>query len=399
MINPARPTRVASVLAGRRRLMPPRWRAAAAVVSVLGAGGTAAALILLLAVAAIVAGAPTQATAQATGIPAVVLAAYLNAEQMAPTVAPGCEVRWPVIAGIWRVESVHGTYGGRTVTPAGDVTPPLYGATLDGSTPGTAIIPDTDDGKLDADPVWDRAVGPAQFLPSSWQALGRDGNTDGVADPQNVYDAAVGTVAHLCVWSPGNYQHRDELEAAIYRYNNDPAYVATVLGWIDYYTAYTLLDGDVVASGLYAFPLPHNAVTVEQIRATHHDYPAWDAAVPEGTPVYAAHPGQVTALSAPCGNPATCRCGYGIHIEGHDQHRYTYCHGSAIPHGITPGVEVAAGQLILLTGNTGNSTGPHLHFQIRSPAGDLLCPQPLLEAWWNGTALIPVAAPTAGCTH
>ena len=67
----------------------------------------------------------------------------------------------PIIAGIWKVESGHATYGGRNINKDGDVTPPLFGVTLDGSTPDTAIITDTDEGTLDGDSVWDRAVGPA----------------------------------------------------------------------------------------------------------------------------------------------------------------------------------------------------------------------------------------------
>ncbi len=382
----------AAVWLGRWR----RWRLVVAVVSTIGVGWSALLLFLLVVIASVMAPAPTQATAHAAGIPPVVLAAYVNAERESPTVAEGCEVAWPIIAGIWRVESIHATYGGRTVTDSGVVTPPLYGVTLDGSTPGTQIIADTDNGELDADASWDRAVGPAQFLPSSWRALGQDGNGDGTADPQNVYDAALATVAHLCVWAPGDYTHRPDLERALLRYNNHQEYVDTVIGWIEFYAAFAVTDGDVTADGQYAFPLPRNSVTVDQIRRSHHDYPAWDAGIPEGTPIYAAHPGTVTGLSVPC---ATCRCGYGVHIEGADRHRYTYCHGVSIPDGIATGTTVVAGQLIMLSGNTGNSTGPHLHFQIRNPAGDLVCPQPLLEAWWNGIGLSPIAAPTSGCTH
>jgi murein DD-endopeptidase MepM/ murein hydrolase activator NlpD len=351
-------------------------------------------LVLALGVAAVVAGGPAAAAGGALGIPPVVFSAYVAAESNAPSIAEGCVVDWPIIAGIWKVESNHATYRGRTVTPDGVVTPPLYGITLDGSTPGTARIPDTDGGVLDGDPTWDRAVGPAQFLPGSWRALGQDGNADGTKDPQNVFDAALATVAHLCLTAPGDYTNPDDLAGALLRYNNSAVYVTTVTGWIDYYRSFRFTQGAVTADGLYAFPLPVDTVTLAQIRRTHHDYPATDLTVPEGTPVYAAHPGTVTNLYTPC---PTCKCGFGVTITGHDNHRYTYCHGTQTF--TQAGDDVTAGQLIMASGNTGNSEAPHLHLQIRNPDGALICPQPLLEAWWNGIALSPIAAPTSGCTH
>jgi murein DD-endopeptidase MepM/ murein hydrolase activator NlpD len=354
-------------------------------------------LIIVLGAAALTARAPAAAAGGALGIPPTVFSAYLAAEVNAPSIADGCVVDWPVIAGIWKVESGHATHGGRTVTPAGDVTPPLYGPTLDGSLPGTAIITDTDAGVLDGDPTWDRAVGPAQFLPGSWRAYGQDGNRDGTADPQNVYDAALATVAHLCLTAPGDYTNPPDLARALRRYNNSTQYVATVAGWIDYYRAFRFTQADVTADGLYAFPLPHDTVTIAQIRRSHHDYPASDLAVPEDTAVYAAHPGTVTAISTPCADTQRCRCGWGVHIAGRDGHTYTYCHGTQVA--VQPGDQVAAGQLIMASGNTGNSDAPHLHFQIRNPDGALVCPQPALEAWWNGVALSPITAPLTGCTH
>jgi len=354
-------------------------------------------LVITLGVAAVVAGGPAAAAGGALGIPPVVFSAYVAAETNAPNVAPGCEVGWPIIAGIWKVESDHATYRGRTVTPDGVVTPPLYGITLDGSTPGTARIPDTDGGVLDDDPTWDRAVGPAQFLPRSWRALGQDGNADGTKDPQNVFDAALATVAHLCLTAPGDYTNPDDLTVALLRYNNSTEYVERVTGWIEYYRSFRFTQGVVTADGVYAFPLPVDAVTLAQIRRTHHDYPASDLTVPEGTPIYAAHPGTVTRVSTPCADAEQCRCGWGVQIAGADRHTYTYCHGSQTF--VEAGADVTAGELIMASGNTGNSDAPHLHFQIRNPDGTLLCPQPLLEAWWNGIGLSPIAAPTTGCTH
>ena len=379
--------RVAVEVAGQRRHAAQPERSGGStlrrVLLVVGIAGAPAALILLvtvLGVAAIVGGSPASAASGALGISPVVFSAYLAAEANAPRITEDCRVDWPVVAGIWKVESNHATYRGRTVTPNGDVTPPLYGVTLDGTIPGTAQIPDTDRGVLDGDPAWDRAVGPAQFLPGSWRAYGQDGNGDGTKDPQNVFDAALATVAHLCLTAPGDYTTPTGLATALLRYNNSAEYVEKVTGWITYYRSFRFPQGAVTADGLYAFPLPTDTVTVTQIRRPHHDYPAADLPVPEGTPVYAAHPGTVTALTRPCDNPDRCRCGWRVHVAGADGHTYTYCHGSSIATGLSPGASVAAGQLIMLSGNSGNSDAPHLHFQIRNPDGALLCPQPLLEA-------------------
>ncbi len=373
-------------------------RRAWVVIGAVGFVGATLLLALLLAVAAVFGGGAS-AAAGALGIPPVVFSAYLSAVAQAPTITRDCEVDWPIIAGIWRVESHHGTLGGRTVGPDGTVTPPLYGITLDGSVAGTAIIADTDRGVLDADPTWDRAVGPAQFLPGSWRAYGRDDNRDGQADPHNVFDAALSTVAYLCLRTPGDYTNPEDLARALRGYNNSTQYVETVTSWIDYYRAFDFSQGLITADGLYAFPLPVGSVTNDQIRRTHHDYPASDLNVPEGTPVYAAHPGTATATSAPCTDTDRCRCGWGVRVAGDDGHTYTYCHGSRLANRIQPGVTVSAGELIMTSGNTGNSAAPHLHFQIRNPQGDLICPQGPLQAWWNGVALSPAGAPDTGCTH
>lgn len=386
--------RLAAHLAQRETKRPRRRRVG--VLAVIAGAGALLAWIMLMGVAAVSARTPAAAGAEAAGIPPVVFAAYLAAVTNAHAIDGGCVVDWPVVAGIWKVESAHATYGGATITPGGDVTPPIYGPTLDGTTLGTQIISDTDRGVLDGDTHWDRAVGPAQLLPASWRSYGQDANGDTIADPHNVFDAALATVAYLCLRTPGDYHQPDDLARAIRGYNHSDEYVAAVVGGVAYYRAFAHTAGTITADGQYAFPLPTASVTLAQIRATHHDYPASDLAVPEGTPVYAAHPGTVTNLYTPCPD---CTCGWGLTITGLDDHRYTYCHGQALAPHLETGATVAAGEIVMASGNTGNSTGPHLHLQIRNPQGDLICPQPLLEAWSTGLALTPNTAPTAGCTH
>jgi membrane-bound lytic murein transglycosylase B len=156
----------------------------------------------------------------------VVLDAYVKAADVLAAEAPGCRIRWQILAAVGRTESTHGTEGGARVLGSGAVTRPIIGIPLDG-TNGTMAIPDTDGGALDRDPVWDRAVGPMQFIPASWRAYGRDGNLDGVADPQNVYDAALAAAGYLCRVQP--LEGNDALRRAFLLYNNSGVYADVVL--------------------------------------------------------------------------------------------------------------------------------------------------------------------------
>lgn len=323
---------------------------------------------------------------QSLGIPAPILAAYLHAAGRAPEVAAGCALPWNVLAAVGKVESGHAA--GRAISPAGDVGPGVFGPTLDGSVPGTRVVPDTDRGRLDLDAVWDRAVGPMQFLPSTWGRAGLDGNGDGVADPQNVHDSALGAAAFLCRAGEGDLFDGERLARALLAYNPSDAYVSQVRGWVDFYAAFTVSGGTVGAEGLYALPVARDLVTLPMLRRAHHDYPAWDLPLPEGTPVFAVHGGTAAVLE---GDP---ECGSGVTVAGNDGFRYAYCHGSAVL--VSQGARVAAGEAVMLSGNTGRSTGPHLHLGIAGPRGSI-CPQPLLQAWWEGFPLSPALEAVTAC--
>jgi hypothetical protein len=156
-------------------------------------------------------------------VPDVLLSAYRRAVAGAP---PGCHLPVSLLAAIGQVES--GSLAGRSIDAAHRAVPPVLGPVLDGV--GTAAIPDTDRGRLDGNLRWDRAVGPMQFIPSTWAAFGVDGDGDGRADPQDVYDAAASAAGYLCA------QGRDlalasGLQSAILSYNHSTAYLATVLAW------------------------------------------------------------------------------------------------------------------------------------------------------------------------
>jgi membrane-bound lytic murein transglycosylase B len=174
--------------------------------------------------------ATASATVGTTDIPRLVLAAYRQAAATMARRAPNCRVDWTAVAGIGKVESNHARYRGAQFTLNGDVYPRILGIPLDGTR--SALITDTDGGLLDTDLQFDRAVGPMQFIPSTWARISEDGNHDGIADPNNIYDAALGTAAYLCRAVPtGGLDTPDGLRPAIFSYNHSDAYVDLVLQW------------------------------------------------------------------------------------------------------------------------------------------------------------------------
>ncbi|MET8979874.1 lytic transglycosylase domain-containing protein [Streptomyces sp. NPDC004539] len=169
-------------------------------------------------------------TASESGIPATVLDAYKRAASTLAVDKPGCNLPWELLAAIGKVESGHASGGnvaadGTTITPI--LGPPLNGV-------GFAHISDTDGGAYDGDSTYDRAVGPMQFIPSTWAWAGRDGNGDGKKDPNNVYDAALAAAHYLCRNS-WDMSTSSGLRSAILSYNNSTAYYNTVTSWLEYY--------------------------------------------------------------------------------------------------------------------------------------------------------------------
>ena len=132
-----------------------------------------------------------------TGIPLVALRAYGYAELAVTATTPGCRLSWTTLAAIGRVESNHGSSGGATLLDDGRALPPIFGLPLDGQGDRAEIL-DTDGGAMDLDPTYDRAVGPMQFIPSTWQVEAVDATGDGISDVHNIHDAALAAANYLC---------------------------------------------------------------------------------------------------------------------------------------------------------------------------------------------------------
>ena len=106
-----------------------------------------------------------------------------------------------------------------------------------------------------------------------------------------------------------------------------------------------------------------------------HFHSGIDLAAPLDTPIHAATGGLVTMHRE--------RGGYGLYIVVVRDPQLSTLYGHLDWPLVQPGDVVAAGQPIALMGSTGNSTGPHLHFEVRI-AGIPVDPLPLLESTGGG---------------
>ncbi|SDJ02655.1 Peptidoglycan-binding (PGRP) domain of peptidoglycan hydrolases-containing protein [Lentzea albidocapillata subsp. violacea] len=152
-----------------------------------------------------------------------------------------------------------------------------------------------------------------------------------------------------------------------------------------------LVGGTPGGSGAFSLPLARGDLPRSEYDDPHHDYPAIDLPV-SNRPAYA----MVSGVAYRINDGATTGCGYGVKILK-DGVEYQYCHFSSWA--VANGQSVTAGQQVGTTGNTGNSTGPHLHIAIKIN-GVKRCPQNFLLAIYDGlTPPVPSSLPTTGCYY
>lgn len=134
---------------------------------------------------------------RSTGISRVAVDAYGAASLRIADDSPACRLGWTTLAGIGRVESGHGTSDGARLRTGGTTSRKILGPALDGSAGLAAIRSDSRSMRWHGDDRWDHAMGPMQFIPSTWERWESDGNDDGTADPHNIYDAAYAAGRYL----------------------------------------------------------------------------------------------------------------------------------------------------------------------------------------------------------
>ena len=178
---------------------------------------------------------PTGASAS-DDLPDTALNAYQRAALVMASARPTCDLDWSVLAAIGQIESDHGRSGGATLQPDGTSSRLIR---------GVVVGRDTDAGQLDGNKTADRAVGPMQFLPSTWLTAKVDGDSDAVRSPDDLDDASLAAAVYLCAWGDDVSTTRGA-DAALFHYNRSAAYVAAAVE-----LAHAYSDGNYGLTGNY----------------------------------------------------------------------------------------------------------------------------------------------------
>ncbi|MFF5978341.1 lytic murein transglycosylase [Streptomyces olindensis] len=283
------------------------------------------------------------------GIPATVLDAYKKAEASLRESKPGCNLPWQLLAAIGRVES--GQARGGRVDAEGTTIGKILGPQLDGN--GFALIKDTDNGAYDGNSTYDQAVGPMQFIPSTWAWAGRDGNADGKEDPNNIYDAALAAGHYLCR-NDWDLSDQGDLDRAILSYNNSREYLNLVMRWLEYYRKGTheipdgtgTLPGNRSDDGAGARPSPSapgtpNSGASKPKPSPRPEKPGGGTTTPKPPP---ASPG--TPSAPPSTSPTPTPTDTVHHLEDAGTAKLTAMAGDAFAQRISTRAETQAGKAV-----------------------------------------------------
>ncbi|RMI28494.1 hypothetical protein EBN03_29875 [Nocardia stercoris] len=308
-------------------------------------------------------------------IPEQALYAYGHATTAIQAAQPNCHLGWTTLAAIAATESNHARFGGATISANGQVSPPIRGVPLDGTHGNATITAPAANGHS----TYVRAEGPFQFLPDTWRRWGlaaatpnpqltqvlstgtrANGAANGSAD--NINDAALTAARYLCadnhdLATPAGWT------SAILAYNHSTTYLEQIHTTANRYSA-TYTSG---------FAKPVAGVLTSGFGSRwgtfHHGI---DLAAPIGTPIFAVTDGSVIDAG-----PAQ---GFGLWVRLRHPDGTVTVYGHVNTMNVTVGQHVTAGQQIATVGNRGDSTGPHLHFEVHPGGGNPVDPQTWLTA-------------------
>lgn len=207
--------------------------------------------------------------------------------------------------------------------------------------------------------------------------LGVDANNDGIASPWDIEDALYTTASML---ARAGFKTGDEeaIQKAIFSYNHSDKYVADVTKYAQQFAS----QASHITEGV-----PNSAGFIQPADGYVSSPFGWrfggsdwhqgvDIANSQGTPIKAVANGVVSKVITTCSQNSSSNCQgttYGNyirvkHVVNGQSYETLYGHLYRVDASIAVGKQVTQGQVIAQMGNSGNSSGPHLHFEIHNGA-------------------------------
>lgn len=208
-------------------------------------------------------------------------------------------------------------------------------------------------------------------LIKKYGGYGTDGDGDGKADPNNPVDAIHTAAKYLAANKKPGVDWFDP-NGPVFQYNHSSAYVAKVKQYAD---SFATIPASILPSG-WVFPVDGGKITSKFGMRKHPKTGRWrmhegvDIGKGMGAPIRAVADGRVVESKA--------ANGYGwIIVINHGSYQTAYAHMYKKDVKVKVGDQVSKGQIIALMGNNGQSTGPHLHLEVRK-LGVPVDPMPFL---------------------
>lgn len=293
-----------------------------------------------------------------------------------------------LIAAVGGVETDHGSFAGARIDPqTGVVAPSIFGPPLNGTNNTAAMPIGPWSGWWGLSGPWQRAVGPMQFLPSTFDAYAADADGDGLTNPHDIDDAVATSAAYICA-NAGERVDGPEEVARIYNPGDASNYAVSLANEVRRIVEAIAAKqrrgqevgaaGGQVGEGLCPVTGPVRFTdTWGAPRSGGRRHQGVDIFAPEGTPVVAVADGRVEHYNNSLG-------GLSYQLDADDGTSYYGTHLSGYAN--EGAGHVAAGTVIGYVGRTGNAatTPPHLHWEIHpggrnnpainpTPTADSLC--------------------------
>ncbi len=216
-------------------------------------------------------------------------------------------------------------------------------------------------------------VAPVVFTPGAFPVVGSRGE-----DVRAIQTALIAAGVEVFGGADGVFGNGTKTALSVFQTRKN----LTVSGNVDEATLIELglLPRHVLAATIAVFPVQAQCYFTDTWHAKRGEnrlHEGVDIIANKGQAIYAVADGVITRTYSTTNSPLS---GNGVRLTTADGTYFFYAHLDTIAPGIGVGTPVTAGQILGTVGATGNTTTPHLHFEVHPQGGAAVNPYPIVKA-------------------